>query len=141
MKHKALEIPTPKKGEPIKAILYIDDELSFINADLIKEDILSHINEFDHLLIQVKFFVCYLFFASHIHTSLKSCAAHDPRGLFWLWNIATACVPPGKVPRTLSIPLSIVSSWIAQKSQRRNGITGKHSKSGTRKRRLPTSWR
>ncbi len=52
MKHKALEIVKSKKGEPTKAILYIDDELSFINAQQIKEDILSHINEFDLLHIQ-----------------------------------------------------------------------------------------
>ena len=52
MKNKALEIVNSKKGEPTKAILYIDDELSFINSEQIKQDILSHLKEFDHLLIQ-----------------------------------------------------------------------------------------
>lgn len=52
MKRKALEIPKVKKGEPVKAILYIDDELSFINAAQIKEDILKGLSEFDSLSIQ-----------------------------------------------------------------------------------------
>lgn len=52
MKRKALEIPKPQKGEPVKAILYVDDELSFLNAVQIKDEILEHLKEFDQLLIQ-----------------------------------------------------------------------------------------
>jgi hypothetical protein len=52
MRRKALEIPKVKKGEPVKAILFIDDELSFINAVQIREDILNNLNQFDSINIQ-----------------------------------------------------------------------------------------
>jgi anti-anti-sigma regulatory factor len=53
MKKRALEIPKVKKGEPVKATLYVDDELSFINASEIQEDILKHVkDDFDQLNIQ-----------------------------------------------------------------------------------------
>lgn len=53
MKKRALEIPKVKKGETIKATLYVDDELSFINAAEIQEDILKHVkDDFDQLNIQ-----------------------------------------------------------------------------------------
>jgi len=53
MKKRALEIPKVKKGEPVKATLYIDDELSFINAVEIQEDLIKHINnDIDQLNIQ-----------------------------------------------------------------------------------------
>jgi anti-anti-sigma regulatory factor len=52
MKNRTLEILKPKKGESVKAILYVDDELSFINAAQIKDDILKQIDKFDQLIIQ-----------------------------------------------------------------------------------------
>jgi anti-anti-sigma regulatory factor len=53
MKKRALEIPKVKKGEPVKATLYIDDELSFINASEIQDDISKHVkDDFDQLSIQ-----------------------------------------------------------------------------------------
>jgi hypothetical protein len=52
MKRKALEIHKVKKGEPVKAILFIDDELSFINAAQIKEEVFNNLKEFDSLNIQ-----------------------------------------------------------------------------------------
>jgi MFS superfamily sulfate permease-like transporter len=52
MKRNLLEIPKSfKKGEPINAILTIDDELSFINALGIATEIQKHIKEFDQLNI------------------------------------------------------------------------------------------
>jgi MFS superfamily sulfate permease-like transporter len=52
MKHNLLEIPKSfKKDETIKAILSIDDELSFINAPNIATEIQKHLNEFDQLNI------------------------------------------------------------------------------------------
>jgi MFS superfamily sulfate permease-like transporter len=73
MKHIALEIPKPKKGEPAKAILYIDDELSFINADEIKLDILKHLNEFDQLLIQANIAHLDLTGVQLLYSIQKSC--------------------------------------------------------------------
>jgi hypothetical protein len=52
MKKRALEIPKVKKGEPVKAILYVDDELSFINSAEVQEDILKNIKNVDQLNIQ-----------------------------------------------------------------------------------------
>lgn len=52
MKRKTLEIQKAAKGEVAKATLFIDDELSFINCNEIKEEVLKHLNEFDLLLIQ-----------------------------------------------------------------------------------------
>lgn len=52
MKKKALEIQKPGKGEPTKATLYVDDELSFINCNEIKEMVINNLREFDHLFIQ-----------------------------------------------------------------------------------------
>jgi anti-anti-sigma regulatory factor len=52
MKHNSLEIQKNyKKGEIIKATLTVDDELSFINAELIASEIQKHIKEFDQLTI------------------------------------------------------------------------------------------
>jgi MFS superfamily sulfate permease-like transporter len=52
MKHNSLEIQKSfKKGEPIKATLTIDDELSFVNASGIASEIQKHIHEFDLLNI------------------------------------------------------------------------------------------
>lgn len=52
MKKRALEIPKVKKGEPVKATLYVDDELSFINAAEVQEDILKNVKNIDQLNIQ-----------------------------------------------------------------------------------------
>ena len=73
MKRKALEIPAPKKGEPVKAILYIDDELSFINAAQIKEDIIGHVKEFDQLLIQANIAHLDLTGVQLLYSIQKSC--------------------------------------------------------------------
>ncbi len=73
MKNKALEVLKPKKGEPSKAILYIDDELSFINADQIKQDILSHLKDFDHLLIQANIAHLDLTGVQLLYSIKKSC--------------------------------------------------------------------
>jgi MFS superfamily sulfate permease-like transporter len=73
MKRKALEIPKAKKGEPTKAILYIDDELSFINALQIKEDISSHIDDFDQLNIQANLAHLDLTGVQLLYSIRKSC--------------------------------------------------------------------
>jgi len=55
MKQNNLEIQKGlKKGDPIKAILSIEDELSFINALTIGSEIQKHINEFDQLTIEAR---------------------------------------------------------------------------------------
>lgn len=52
MRQNLLEINKSfKKGEPIKATLTVDDELSFINAASIGSEVQKHINEFDQLTI------------------------------------------------------------------------------------------
>jgi len=74
MKKRALEIPKVKKGDPIKATLYVDDELSFINAAEIQEDILKHIKkDIDQLNIQ----------ASLVHLDLT--------GIQLLYSIKKTC--------------------------------------------------
>ena len=52
MKRKTLEIQKATKGESSKATLFIDDELSFINCNEIKEEVLKHMNDFEVLIIQ-----------------------------------------------------------------------------------------
>ena len=49
---KRLEIVKTTSGEPVKAIYYLDNELSFINATEIKDEILSKQDRFEHLTIQ-----------------------------------------------------------------------------------------
>lgn len=75
MKHKALEIHNSKKGEPSKAILYIDDELSFINAEQIRQDIVSNLKEFDQLLIQANIAHLDLTGVQLLYSIKKSCEA------------------------------------------------------------------
>jgi MFS superfamily sulfate permease-like transporter len=79
MKRKALEILKPKKGEPLKAILYIDDELSFINALPIKEDILSNLKEFDELLIQANIAHLDLTGVQLLYSIQKSCETFNKK--------------------------------------------------------------
>jgi len=73
MKRKALEILKPKPGDPVKAILSIDDELSFINAAQVKEDILNHLKEFDQLLIQANIAHLDLTGVQLLYSIRKSC--------------------------------------------------------------------
>ena len=73
MKRKALEIIKSKKGEPTKAILYVDDELSFINALQIKDEILNNVNEFDQLLIQANIAHLDLTGVQLLYSIRKSC--------------------------------------------------------------------
>ena len=73
MKHKALEILKPKKGEPAKAILYVDDELSFINAAQIKDEILHKLKEFDQLIIQANIAHLDLTGVQLLYSIRKSC--------------------------------------------------------------------
>lgn len=48
-----LEITKNKKGEPIKAVLTLKDELSFLNSDGIAKEINSHLKEFDQLDLHI----------------------------------------------------------------------------------------
>lgn len=73
MKHKALEIVKSKKDEPIKAILYLDDELSFINAQEVRDEILNHIKEFDLLHIQANIAHLDLTGVQLLYSIRKSC--------------------------------------------------------------------
>jgi ABC-type transporter Mla MlaB component len=52
MKNNILDIIKNRRGEPSKAVLSIDDELSFINATPIITEIRKHMDEFDELQIQ-----------------------------------------------------------------------------------------
>jgi anti-anti-sigma regulatory factor len=52
MKRKALEFPKNVAGEQTKAILYIDEELSFINGSEIRNEIIEKIGQFELLIIQ-----------------------------------------------------------------------------------------
>jgi len=79
MKRKALEIPKPKKGEPVKAILYVDDELSFINAVQIKDEILQHLKEFDLLLIQANIAHLDLTGVQLLYSIQKSCETFNKK--------------------------------------------------------------
>lgn len=73
MKRRTLEIQKPTKGEPQKATLFIEDELSFINSNDIKDEVLAHINDFDLLQIHANI--------SHI----------DLTGIQLLYSIKKSC--------------------------------------------------
>ncbi|HEY4787247.1 MAG TPA: STAS domain-containing protein [Bacteroidales bacterium] len=73
MKNKTLEIIKSNKGEPVKAILYVDDELSFINASLVKDEISNKVKEFDQLLIQANIVHLDLTGVQLLYSIRKSC--------------------------------------------------------------------
>jgi anti-anti-sigma regulatory factor len=74
MKKRALEIPKVKKGEPVRATLYVDDELSFINAAEIQEDILKHLKGIDQLNIQASLVHLDLTGIQLLYSIKKTCA-------------------------------------------------------------------
>lgn len=82
MKRKTLEIPTPKKGEPLRAILYIDDELSFINAAQVKDDIVSRLKEFDELLVQANLAHLDLTGVQLLYSIQKTCKTLNKRVIY-----------------------------------------------------------
>ena len=82
MKKKALEIPKVKKGEPIKATLLVDDELSFINAEEIQEDILKHIKSIDQLVIQASLVHLDLTGIQLLYAIRKTCEANKKQVTF-----------------------------------------------------------
>jgi len=74
MKKRALEISKVKKGEPVKATLYVDDELSFINTAEIQEDILKHLKGIDQLNIQASLVHLDLTGIQLLYSIKKTCA-------------------------------------------------------------------
>lgn len=75
MKRKKLEIQKVTKGEAIKATLFIDDELSFINSNEIKEEVLAHMNDFEQLQIQANIAHIDLTGIQLLYSIKKSCEA------------------------------------------------------------------
>lgn len=52
MKKNVVEIMKEKKGEPIKGILTLENELSFTNVNDLLDNFNSNIHKFDNLILQ-----------------------------------------------------------------------------------------
>jgi len=75
MNRKSLEIHKLTNGDNQIATLYIDNELSFINSNDIREEILAHLNDFDQLNIQANIAHIDLTGIQFLYSVKKSCAA------------------------------------------------------------------
>jgi len=75
MYHKTLEIHKSTKGEVQTATLFIDNELSFINSNDIKDEILTQLNNFEHLNIQANIAHIDLTGIQLLYSIKKSCTA------------------------------------------------------------------
>jgi|SRR5208283_872128 len=75
MRRKTLEIQKLTKGEAQKATLFIEDELSFINSNDIKEEVLNHMNDFDQIQIQATISHIDLTGIQLLYSIKKSCEA------------------------------------------------------------------
>ncbi len=75
MNRKSLEIHKTKDGDSKLANLYIDNELSFINSNDIKDEIMNRINDFDQLNIQANIAHIDLTGIQLLYSIKKSCAA------------------------------------------------------------------
>ena len=73
------EISKGKKGEANKAILSLNDELSFANSGDIAREVHSHMNEFEHLYIQANLAQIDLTGVQLIYAIKKSCLANQKK--------------------------------------------------------------
>jgi len=75
MNRKTLEIHKLAKGDTQIATLFIDNELSFINSNDIKDEILSQLNKFEQLIIQANIAHIDLTGIQLLYSIKKSCTA------------------------------------------------------------------
>src|SRR5208283_1208241 len=82
MSHKTLEIHKFTKDEAQIATLYIDNELSFINSNDIKDEIITHLNDFEQLNIQANIAHIDLTGIQLLYSIKKSCASVNKKVKF-----------------------------------------------------------